>query len=614
MDEVISLLEDSEEDEQTWQRRSRRKRRRHSASPTQVGNEWVWSAPPSREDIIDLTGNSDTSDTSSEDAIDLTSPEDDSLYMPSQQQTNPEDTCISSLSEDVDLVSDVFSYPMAVASSCNGDYVEFHGPSSSNSSLCSAESITEPCQPDDGLPAGWESHLPSESNTKPPYVNSSHLEDRTHQAIHNPEPATQVQHITSSTTATVTAMWGGSEPAPCSQSAQINSPLLYKLRYFKKPPVSHMFSCRLRHDKSLQPAPMPLSRMNIVNNTRDENFHQGTLYFLSEFTTTNLYPPKDIVGHVIRSILLGAEEQTTRQEAYMVLMKVQRLHPATSESVAWDWDLLSEVMSKQPCPLFLQYVVQTLDDDFHLCLQRRTLHRCLCRSMLSCDKSFGNVKQVIDWLIDAVKLVTETGQDSLSQSNLQRIIYLLQRMLSIAVDVDNSPTMTSNKMADYIFPYVTILKTRQQREMFFKSTENGLLRAKILEVIFDHGCLSPPVPNLSLSLGKILHFLTNSTLQLESQGPDWERWDEMLHHIITLCLSLQTIVTDHLRTPIGDRTDEILKRPQLRLRQSEDITESEVDISLARFRQRTCLGAEPAAALLHRLFLLRSLLQTAVKR
>ncbi|XP_056430955.1 SUMO-interacting motif-containing protein 1 isoform X2 [Hyla sarda] len=601
---VISHSDESEEDGRIW----RKRKRPRSASPAQ--------------DIIDLTGDSEVFAyvTSSDDTvIDLTVHEEEESDGTFQQQLksetkngmgSPSECRGSDLDSDVDMNDE----------SCDSKDLDYRSSSSENGSICSTESITNLGQQNGGVPEGSDKGLPAK-NIKHPYVTPVCFQNH-YKTIHNQdyesaplETGTQVQHISSSTLALSPAVQKNPEETLCSPSTTVNKSLLYKLRYFKKPPVNHLFPHTVRNCKNSEPTPMPLSRMNLVNNTKDEGFHQGTLYFMNEFVSASHYPPKELISHVITSTLLGAEEQTIRHDAYMILMKVQRLHPATSESVAWEWKLLSEVMSKQEnqtCHLFLQYVVQTLDDDFHLCLQRRNLHKCLCKAMLSCDKSFCNVKQVIHWLIDAVKQIPENDQDPLLQCYKQRPVFLFQRMLSIAVEVDNSPTMNSNKIADYTFPYVTVLKTRQQREMFFISTENILLRAKILELIFLHSCEFPPPPNLSLCFSKILYFISNTTLQLENQGSPLQRWDEMLHHIIMLCLSLQTVITDHLRTPVIDRQDEIIKRPHCLFHQSEAITESEVDISLTHFR--TALGAEPPASFLNRLFLLRSLLNTAVKR
>ncbi|XP_040200402.1 SUMO-interacting motif-containing protein 1 isoform X2 [Rana temporaria] len=303
------------------------------------------------------------------------------------------------------------------------------------------------------------------------------------------------------------------------QQPPINKALLYKLRCFKKPPVSHFFH---KLDKSKTQKPIPQSRMSIVNNTREESIHQGTLHFLSEFVTAEHYPPKDTVMYVIQSILLGEEEQAIKHEAYMILMKMQKLHPASVNTVAWNWSLLSGVMERKETHtyyLFLHYVVQTLDDNYQKHLNRRSFQKSLCKAMLSCDKP--NIKDVIAWLIHAVEnacgIAVDRELDAPSECE-QRVVFLLQRMLTIAVEVDDLPVTNSNRIADLLFPYVIVLKTRQQRELFFSSTENHLLRAKILELIFLNSCESMPPRDLPLSLCKILHFIGNSTLLLENQN------------------------------------------------------------------------------------------------
>ncbi|XP_073422180.1 SUMO-interacting motif-containing protein 1 isoform X2 [Dendrobates tinctorius] len=537
MDEVIvlSFSDESEEDSPTSRRRQR--------MPAQ--------------DVIDLTGDGEVFSyfSSSDDVIDLTGHEEDSSHGFLQNAISDSPCTSSSLSEHgrSDLGREEVN-SSSMTKSRNRESWDSDNESSACSSMCSSKSMRSGL-PYDDLPESMDADLPLTSSTNHTTVNSSHLQD-------SAETNTQVQPVKSSIPAPFVAMLeaaGGAsdcesdlvnksplhyEEASKSKSDLVNKSLLYKLRYFKKPPVTHHF---FPH-KNSQPAPVPLTRVNLVNSTIEESFHPGTLYFLSEFVSEAHYPPRDLISHVINSILLGAEEQTIRREAYEILMKVQRLHPATSESVAWQWNLLSDVMTSkqeyQSVELFLQYVAQTLDDDFHLCLQRRALHKSLCKLMLSCDKTFCNVKQVIDWLIDVVNRISETGQEDPSQCNLQRTVFLLQRMVSIAVDVDNSPTMSSNKMSEYIFPHVLVLKTRQQRELFFSSTGNVLLRAKILELIFLHSCTIPPTPQVSLSFDEIIYFIRNSTLQLENQGPEWQKWDEILHHLTVLCLSLQTIITD----------------------------------------------------------------------
>ncbi|KAM5172546.1 SUMO-interacting motif-containing protein 1 [Mantella aurantiaca] len=401
-------------------------------------------------------------------------------------------------------------------------------------------------------------------------------------------------------------------------SSPIQRALLYKLRRFKKAPVSHYFHRPKKTEKSERLKPVPQTRMSIVNNTMEESIHQGTLHCLSEFVTAKHYPPKDIVMHVIQSMLLGAEEEAIKHEAYMILMKVQMFHPAGLNTVAWNWSQLSEVMERKEnhtCHLFLQYVVQTLDDDFDIHLKHRKFQKSLSKTVLSCDKA--NIKNVIAWLMHAVENACDiavNGELDARTECQERVVCLLQRMLSIAVEVDNLPVTNSNRIADLLFPYVIVLKTRQQRELFFSSTENHLLRAKILELIFLNSCESVPPANLPLSLCKILHFISNSTLLLENQGPEWQRWDEILHHICLLFLSLQSIITGHLRIPITDRADEMSQRPQRHLpfHDDNDVTKTDVEQCLMHFWSRAGFGSDVPDDLQNQFYMLKSLLLTAV--
>ncbi|KAM8972030.1 SUMO-interacting motif-containing protein 1 [Pelodytes ibericus] len=395
------------------------------------------------------------------------------------------------------------------------------------------------------------------------------------------------------------------------QASPINKAWLYKFRYYKQPPV-HLLFQRLKQDQEHKQL-IPSRRMNIVNSTKEESFPQGTLHFLKEFVSSCYYPPKHILCHVIRSILLGKEESSTVTDAYTLLMKVQELHPASENTVAWDWSLFTEVMKKKENPaylLFLQYVVQTLHDDYHIGLRRRALQKCLAKSMLSCDKSPRNIKDVINWLMDAVKSDDELSPMFLSESENQREVPLLQRLLSIAVEVDNSPACSSMKIAEFLFPFIISIKAREQRDLFFSSIESSLLQAKILEVIFFHSCQKPTT--LPLSLAKILFFIEHSTLLLEQQGPgmEWQRWDEVLHHICLLFISYQRIVLDNLLTPATERIDQILHIPNQQL---NDITEADVKHHLANFKLRIAQGEEVPPAIQDRLQILQILLCAAVK-
>uniref|UniRef100_A0A673TMU3 SUMO interacting motifs containing 1 n=2 Tax=Suricata suricatta TaxID=37032 RepID=A0A673TMU3_SURSU len=259
--------------------------------------------------------------------------------------------------------------------------------------------------------------------------------------------------------------------------------------------------------------------------------------------------------------------------------------------------------------LFLRYVVQTLEDDFQQILrrQRQHLQQSIASTVLSCDKQPHNVRDVIKWL---VKVVTEDGltqptngnqtcsgtgilkatspspQPNLTKNTNQLIVCQLQRMLSIAVEVDRTPTCSSNKIAEMMFGFVLDIPERSQREMFFTTMESHLLRCKVLEIIFLHSCETPT--RLPLSLAQALYFLNNSTslLKCQSDKTQWQTWDELVEHLQFLLSSYQHVLREHLRSSVIDRKDLIIKRIKPKPQQGDDITVVDVEKQIEAFRSR----------------------------
>ncbi|XP_073088580.1 SUMO-interacting motif-containing protein 1 isoform X6 [Manis javanica] len=363
--------------------------------------------------------------------------------------------------------------------------------------------------------------------------------------------------------------------------------------------------------------PIPHRRLRMVANTIEENFPLGTVQFLMDFVSPQHYPPKEIVAHIIQKILLsGSETVDVLKEAYMLLMKIQQLHPANAKTVEWDWKLLAYVMEEEGQNLpgrafFLRYVVQTLEDDFQQILrkQRQHLQQSIASAVLSCDKQPHNVRDVIKWL---VRVVTEDGltqspngsqtssrtgilktssnlpspQPNLTKSTNQLVVCQLQRMLSIAVEVDRTPTCSSNKIAEMMFGFVLDIPERSQREMFFTTMESHLLRCKVLEIIFLHSCETPT--RLPLSLAQALYFLNNSTslLKCQSDKTHWQTWDELVEHLQFLLSSYQHVLREHLRSSVIDRKDLIIKRIKPKPQQGDDITVMDVEQQIEAFRSR----------------------------
>uniref|UniRef100_G1MZN8 Fas associated factor family member 2 n=1 Tax=Meleagris gallopavo TaxID=9103 RepID=G1MZN8_MELGA len=280
---------------------------------------------------------------------------------------------------------------------------------------------------------------------------------------------------------------------------------LNKLRYFRRSGVQHFFFHGATSDRETpqrKPELIPSSKMSM---------HR---------------PPKEVISHLIRQILLNSHQEEILQNTYTLLMKIQMLHPANITTVGWDWTLLKYTMeSQERLPgrlLFLQYVVQTLEDDFQQNVRLHLLQKSISKKVLSCDTCFNNVKATL----------------------------LLQRMLSFAVEVDRSPNRSSCKIADLIFPFLLNIPTRSQREALLNTMESNLLRCKLLEMMFQHSCDAPT--SLPLSLSKILYFLGHSSVLLQYQDlTGIESMDQCRHTLEQHNWNIEAAVQDRLNEQEG---------------------------------------------------------------
>ncbi|XP_020647175.3 SUMO-interacting motif-containing protein 1 isoform X1 [Pogona vitticeps] len=436
---------------------------------------------------------------------------------------------------------------------------------------------------------------------------------------------------------------------------------LKTLQYFQGVPVHHPFLQNvvqeMRQNRQLNVQPIPHRRLSTVVSTIEENFFQGTLDFLMDYVSSQHYPPKEIITSVVKDILLNREQDNVQQEmqrdAYLLLMKIQALHPANADTVVWDWKLLRMVMEEEEEnkfpgePLFLQYVIQTLEDDFEKMAKQSLLKKSIAKTTLSCDCCFSNVREVIEWIIAAITGVrssqhrrqqeagspsseTSKGESysSTPEQHLDRIaqnevvssrcqtkmeVAILQKMLSIAVEVDASPNCSANKIADRIFSLLLSIPKRSQREAFLASIECDLLRCKVLELIFQHSSAPTALP---LSLTKILHFLETFSVQLKYQDNEatWQRWDEMLHHLSLLFLSYRNIVLGHLRISIRDRIPLISKAVKPKLQREDYIEEYDIRCKVQSFQKHVSkiLGQPIPSPILEKIELLQVLFLTAM--
>ncbi|KAF3838242.1 hypothetical protein F7725_010010 [Dissostichus mawsoni] len=182
-----------------------------------------------------------------------------------------------------------------------------------------------------------------------------------------------------------------------------------------------------------------------------------------------------------------------------------RHHMADKTSAPWDWELLTSVMANQ--------------------------------TTLSCDEEFPRV----------------------------RMVSTFQRMLTLALEVDRSPALTSAKLSQELF-HILISNTplRAHRMLLLESLQSKLLRCKLLEHLLDYSC--PLKITLPMSLSLLLHFLKHCTLAPDpSDGTErWQRWEELVHLLWMLLLSYNKAMKGYLSNSISEqrgRVGNLVYRP-----------------------------------------------------
>ncbi|XP_061691299.1 SUMO-interacting motif-containing protein 1 [Syngnathoides biaculeatus] len=307
-------------------------------------------------------------------------------------------------------------------------------------------------------------------------------------------------------------------------------------------------------------------RLSLVYITMDENYHEGTLQLLSGLLRPGYGPPKDVMSHLLSGILLDPLcPHDLCVQAWNLLMMAQRYHLVDKNTVPWSWEMLTSVMSSQDkeknhrpevVRMLLEYIVQTLEDDFSY-NKSRSIHHSIAKATLSCNQLFPQVQDVIQWLISAVIKSTQCGESSEAGREKDehiRIVSILQRMLCLALEVDCSPALTAPKLSqELFFALISTEHQRAQRLLLLNSLQSNLLRMKLLERLLNYACLhKTPLP---MSFSRLLYFLENCTLAADptDNGECWKKWEELVQHLWMLLVSYDASIKGYLYGSVNNQ-------------------------------------------------------------
>ncbi|XP_068181561.1 uncharacterized protein simc1 [Antennarius striatus] len=339
--------------------------------------------------------------------------------------------------------------------------------------------------------------------------------------------------------------------------------------------------------------------LSLVYSTIDEHYTEGTLQLLSDLLQPGYSPPKDITHHVLHDILLNPQcPYHLSLQAFNLLIRTQRHRMADRTNVPWDWDLLTLVIDNQEqiqdqtkrlrCEvvrMFFDYVLKTLEDDFQAKHSISALHQSIAKATLSCGEQFSRVRDVVKWLFSAIMKST-VHEDSKAERDEQiRMVSILQRMLSLALEVDRSPALNSAQLSQELFlMLIGKMHLRAHRMLLLESLQSKLVRCKLLEQLLDYSC--PVKTCLPMSLSLLLHYMQNCTLASDpADGTErWQKWEELVHLLWMLLLSYNKAMKGCLYSSVTERRSRV---GTLVYKQDDRLTKPAVCEAVETFLSRT---------------------------
>ncbi|CAN9514933.1 unnamed protein product [Ophioblennius macclurei] len=331
------------------------------------------------------------------------------------------------------------------------------------------------------------------------------------------------------------------------------------LKKFMTRPTQDLFD---EDDEDGLGAPEELSRQRLsqVYTTIEVNYPEVTLQQLFDLLQPGYYLPGDIIAHLLRGILLNRQcSQYQCLQAFTLLMRTQRHHMADKTTVPWDWELLTSVMSNQESTdrhrseivrMLLEYIIETLEDDFHAKRCTSTLQHSIAKATVSCDRQISRVRDVMKWLFSVITKSTESKESNAitrERDEHIRMVKVFQRMLYLALEVDCSPALSVDKLSEELFHMlISNVPLRAHRMLLLETLQSKRLKCKLLKHLLDYAC--PMKTSLPMSLSLLLHFLNHSTLLPDPlDGAErWKKWDELVQLLWMLLLSYNKAMKGYL--------------------------------------------------------------------
>lgn len=236
------------------------------------------------------------------------------------------------------------------------------------------------------------------------------------------------------------------------------------------------------------------NQMNSLQALKEENFHKTYLHTVTNFMSQSRKPPVGVLFHILHNILLS-KQNNCGNECFRILRQIQVLHPVMAMKMVnlkISWEHISMMVELSRCTddmsqessqalsasMALSFVVNVMEEEVNV--KRFSLVKTSGYRLLSVKHFSTHIFDLVQWIGDATKHPQKTKN-----------LFLLQRMLTLSLSVNERPEDFAGRIADELFlVYNWQLHTTKEKSLLLQSTQSHLLRMKLIEVILSN-CFPP---------------------------------------------------------------------------------------------------------------------------
>lgn len=236
------------------------------------------------------------------------------------------------------------------------------------------------------------------------------------------------------------------------------------------------------------------NQMNSLQALKEENFHKTYLHTVTNFMSQSRKPPVGVLFHILHNILLS-KQNNCGNECFRILRQIQVLHPVMAMKMVnlkISWEHISMMVELSRCTddisqessqalsasMALSFVVNVMEEEVNV--KRFSLVKTSGYRLLSVKHFSTHIFDLVQWIGDATKHPHKTKN-----------LFLLQRMLTLSLSVNERPEDFAGRIADELFlVYNWQLQSTKEKSLLLQSTQSHLLRMKLIEVILSN-CFPP---------------------------------------------------------------------------------------------------------------------------